>query len=83
MNKHRLAVDEPASVRHMRNAPIKHFAIVEGIPFIWVEEEEGARTSRVSYRLFGTGDPVPEYYQHVASAVDPATGISAHLYKES
>ena len=83
MNKHRIKFEEPTSIRHMRGASVAHFAIIEGVPYIYVEELEGASTRRSNYILFRSGEEVPDYYQYLKSAQDPITGMSAHLYKES
>ncbi|WIC89138.1 hypothetical protein SEA_OTTAWA_92 [Arthrobacter phage Ottawa] len=83
MNKHRIELDEISSVRHQRGAAVSHFAIIEGTPFIWVEEETGFPTRRVKYRTYSSGETVAPDSQYLTSATDPLTGITAHLYKES
>ena len=84
INKHRITLDgQPTSIRHQRGAEIKHFGIIGGNAFIWLHEQEGQRTTRYNYRTISTGHPVPDYWDYVATAQDPATGISAHLFKEN
>lgn len=84
INKHKINTNgEATSVRHQRNAPIRHFGIIGGSAFIWVEETEGMTTRRYAYRTLTTGEEIPDYYEYLATAQDPATGISAHLFKEN
>ncbi len=81
--KHKISTDpETTTVRHLRNGEVKHFGIVGGTPFVWVETMDGHRTMRRNYRTFGTAEDVPDHFTYIATAQDPQTDVSIHLYRE-
>lgn len=47
--------------------PPGHFSVVhvglqDGSPYMWIRLDDSKPTKPVPFRVFGTGEPVPEYY---------------------
>lgn len=83
INRHRIEIDPEtgtASIRHQRHMVPSHFGYIEGVPFLWIQEEEGAATRRYNYRIISTGEEIPDHHEYLKTATD-RTGLTAHLLR--
>jgi hypothetical protein len=86
MFRYVVPIDDRAHVFELWSAPVAFAAVARSVPGefsveFWAEHATGGLTIAHAYQVFGTGHPLPDGAEHVATCPRTAEGLVFHLYE--
>jgi len=86
---HKFKLDSDGSTTHIKlkkGYKIVHseYVLVEKSVCIWIEQTLSVKTEEmeVPFIVVKSGDPIPDNFKHIASAVDGLTPEAYHIFQE-